>query len=70
MKIGWVDGFTIEVRVDGGNTVVISANKEGLISLAQQLTTLAYESSGSHIHYDAYNSLEEGSVEMIVEKKG
>lgn len=70
MKIGWVDGFTIEVKVEGGATVVISANKEGLISLAQQLTALAYESSGSHIHYDAYNSLEEGSVEMIVEKKG
>jgi hypothetical protein len=70
MKIGWVDGFTIEVRVDGGNTVVISANKEGLLSLAQQLTALAYESSGSHIHYDVYNSLEDGSVEMIVEKKG
>lgn len=69
MKIGWVDGFTIEVRVDGGNTVVISANKEGLLSLAQQLTDLAYESSGSHIHYDAYDSLEDGSAEMIVEKK-
>lgn len=70
MKIGWVDGFTIEVKVTGGDTVVISANKEGLISLAQQLTALAYESDGSHIHYDAYNSLEEGSVEMIIEKKG
>lgn len=70
MKIGWVDGFTIEVRVDGGDTVVISANKEGLLSLAQQLTDLAYESAGSHIHYDAYDSLEDGSAEMIVEKKG
>ena len=70
MKIGWVDGFTIEVRVDGGNTVVISANKKGLLSLAQQLTALAYESAGSHIHYDAYDSLEDGSAEMIVEKKG
>lgn len=69
MKIGWVDGFTIEVRVDGGNTVVISANKEGLLSLAQQLTALAYESAGSHIHYGAYDSLEDGSAEMIVEKK-
>lgn len=40
----------------------------GLLSLASQLTTLANEVNGAHIHYDEHNSLEEGSSEMIIEK--
>ena len=69
MEMNWVDGFTIKVRVESGN-VVISANKEGLLSLANQLRTLANEASGTHCHYDEYNSLEDGSSEMIIEKIG
>ena len=65
MDIPWEDGFSIKVRIDGG-TVVISANQEGLLSLAKQLTTLAEAAPGDHIHYDEYNSLEEGSAEMII----
>lgn len=67
MNIEWVDGFKIHVGVDNG-TAVISANKEGLLSLAKQLVALAEAAQGSHIHYDEYNSLEEGSAEMIIEK--
>lgn len=67
MKIEWIDGFEIHVSIDDG-TAVISANKEGLLSLARQLTALAEEPSGSHIHYDDNNSLEEGSPEMIIER--
>ena len=66
MEIKWEDGFTIKVSVDDGNTVVISANREGLLSLANQLTALANEHTGSHIHYDEYNSLEDGSSELII----
>ena len=66
MDIAWKDGFSIKVRFDG-NTVVISANKEGLLSLAAQLAALAEAQPGSHIHYDESNSLEEGSAEMIIE---
>jgi hypothetical protein len=69
MKIEWVEGFEIRVTVDGGEAL-ISANREGLLSLAKQLAALAEAAPGSHIHYDAYNSLEEGSAEMIVEKMG
>ena len=65
MDITWEDGFSIKVKVDSG-TVIISANKEGLLSLAKQLTTLAEALPGNHIHYDEYNSLEEGSAEMII----
>ena len=68
MEINWEDGFTIKVRVEDGGTVVICANKEGLLSLAGQLADLANEQTGCHIHYDAYNSLEDGSSELIIEK--
>ena len=58
MDIEWVDGFEIRVKVDHG-AVVIAANREGMLSLAKQLT-------GQHIHFDEFNSLEEGSAEMII----
>ena len=68
MEINWEDGFTVKVRVEDVGKVVISANKKGLLSLARQLTDLANEETGCHIHYDAYNSLEDGSSELIIEK--
>ena len=66
MEIKWEDGFTIKVRADKNN-VVISANREGLLSLANQITSLANEETGTHCHYDEYNSLEDGSAELIIE---
>ena len=68
MEIKWVDGYEIRVSAEHG-AAVISANREGLLSLAMQLKTLAEERPGSHIHYDEYNSLEEGSTELLIEKK-
>ena len=67
MEIKWHDGFAIEVK-SNNKDVTISANREGLLSLAEQLTSLAEEIPGSHIHYDKYNSLEEESLELIIEK--
>ena len=67
MTINWVDGSEIRVSTEHGEAV-ISANKEGLLSLAQQLTALAEETAGNHIHYDEYNSLEERSAELTIEK--
>ena len=66
MNIEWVDGSEIRVSIEHGEAV-ISANREGLLSLARQLTVLAEETPGSHIHYDGNNSLEEGSAELIIE---
>ena len=63
----WVDGFEIQVKIQDG-TAVISANKEGLLSLAKQFTALAEGMPGDHIHYDEHNSLEDGSSEMVVER--
>jgi len=52
------------------NTAIIIANKEGLLSLANHLVNLAQDAipKGSHIHFDDSNSLEDGSVELIIEK--
>ncbi len=68
MKIRWEEGFRIQVTVNDNETL-ISANREGLLSLAKQLRDLAEELPGSHIHYDEYNSLEKGSSELVIEKK-
>jgi hypothetical protein len=67
MEINWHDGFSIRVREDG-NVVIISANKAGLLSLSDQLRTLAEGETGDHIHYDEYSSLEDGSRELIIER--
>ena len=67
MKVEWVDGFEIKAVVENGE-IVISANREGMISLARQLTVLADGAPGDHVHYDEQNSLEEGSAEMIIER--
>ena len=67
MKVEWIEGFKIKTSVEN-NEIVISANKEGMLSLAKQLMELADADLGDHIHYDEHNSLEEGSTEMIIEK--
>ena len=67
MKIEWVDGSEIRVTVENGEAV-ISANREGMLSLSKQLAMLADAAPGDHIHYDEYNSLEEGSAELIIER--
>ncbi len=67
MTVEWVNGFEIKALAEKGE-IVISANREGLLSLAKQLTALANGEPGDHIHYDEYNSLEEGSAEMIIER--
>lgn len=66
----WEHGFDIETHCNN-TSITISANKEGLVSLARHLLTLAQDSvpSGHHLHFDEYNSLEEGSVELTIEKK-
>ena len=66
MELNWADGFKINVRIENG-AAVISANKEGLLSLADHLKSLAEEPPGTHIHLDAYNGLEDGSSELIFE---
>ena len=67
MTTKWLDGFRIKAAVES-REIVISANREGLLSLAGQLTALADGLPGDHIHYDEHNALEAGSAELIIEK--
>ena len=68
MEVEWVEGFEIKVTIDEAGAVVIGANQEGLLSLAKQLTAMAENTPGTHIHYDTYNALEEGSTELNIKK--
>jgi hypothetical protein len=67
----WEEGFTIAVQIDSEGAVLIQADRAGLISLALHLLTLAQEAVpvGSHMHYDEHNALENGSCELIIEKR-
>ena len=67
MEVTWTDGFQIRVRAED-NAVVVSAIRDGLLSLAGIMNTLAEEESGSHIYLDEYSSLEDNSAELIIEK--
>lgn len=67
MEIEWVDGFEIQTSIEN-DEIIISANKEGLLSLAKQCIALAEEEAGAHIHYDIWNALSDGSKDMIIEK--
>lgn len=68
LVLDWENNFSI--RVLGGDEIIIKANSAGLTSLARHLLTLAQEDvpNGSHIHLDEYNSLEEKSVDLIIER--
>jgi hypothetical protein len=67
MKIEWIEGSEIAVHIYN-KEVTVSANKEGLLSLAGQIKALAEGVPGDHIHYDEDNSLEEGSAELVIER--
>lgn len=68
-KYFWEKNFKIKIKYEN-DAVVLAANKEGLISLANHLLNLAQEKVplGCHLHLDQYNSLEDDSIELIIEK--
>jgi hypothetical protein len=70
LTYSWEDNFKIKIIVED-NSVKICANQEGLISLANHLLNLAQDKVpvGYHMHFDEYNSLEEESSELIIEKE-
>ncbi len=74
LHMAWEDGFVISVEV-ANDTVLLSANQPGLVSLARLLLTLADEQVpvGSHWHLDApandhLYELEKGSWDTIIQK--
>lgn len=69
-RFKWEDKFSIKVNyID--NEVIITANEQGLRSLANHLLNLSQETipAGYHIHFDDMNSLEYGSAQLTIEKK-
>lgn len=70
LKFEWENDFEIRSGINDGEIIII-ANIAGLISLAKHMLTLAQDvvPVGYHMHFDEYNSLEEGSIELIIEKK-
>lgn len=69
-KFEWEQGFEIESKLMNSE-ILISANKAGLISLAKHLLELAQDEirPGYHLHLDENNSLEDGSLSIIIQKK-
>lgn len=65
----WEENFKIKTSAPF-DTLTIEANHEGLISLARHLLHLAQDDvpSGCHVHLGEYNSLEDGSLELIISK--
>lgn len=66
----WEENFSIKCSVDN-NSIIIEANKGGLISLARHLLELAQENvpEFEHFHLDEYNSLDDNSAELIIVKR-
>ncbi|MBQ8957908.1 MAG: hypothetical protein IJ057_05335 [Bacteroidales bacterium] len=68
MEFKWENSFAIATRIENG-AIVVSANAAGVRSLANRFLALADEGArGAHFHLDEFNSLEEDSTELIVEK--
>ena len=70
MEYKWIGNYSITTEMEG-DSFMITANKDGLLSLASILTYMANNDElfdGWHMHLDEYNSLEKGSVELILMK--
>lgn len=65
----WCENFKISTSFNN-DTFVVKANKEGLESLGKQLIQLSQDDIpvGFHLHYDEYNSLEDESISLVIEK--
>ncbi len=66
----WEAGCMITTSVEKSDQILITANREGLISLACALLSLAQPRVpvGQHIHLDELNSLENGSCELVIQR--
>ncbi|GGG05625.1 hypothetical protein GCM10010912_57850 [Paenibacillus albidus] len=69
VELDWEENFSISCSVDQ-ETIKISANQQGLISLAKHLLNIAQceVPIHTHLHFDDYNSLQDGSCDLIIEK--
>jgi adenine deaminase len=62
--------FYLDVKV-AGNEILITGDAAGLRNLAIQLLSLAenYVYPGCHVHLDSSNSIEDGPVQLVLQRK-
>ena len=67
--LNWEDDAQIKVSVEN-EEVLIEANSDGLVSLANHLLNLAQPAvpPGAHIHLDEYNALNDNSSDLVISK--
>ena len=69
VRIEWEPGCRIAAAVSY-DTVVLSADRAGLITLAKHLLALAQDAvpAGAHLHYDAGEQLDDDSKPLVIER--
>jgi len=67
MKLDWIRGYAIKVEMDK-DSVIIKANTEGLLSLADHFKKIAAMHEGFHLYLDQTNSLENQSIGLTIVK--
>lgn len=69
-RYNYEPGYTMSVTSEDNGDIILSANKEGLISIANLLIQLAEDrfSVGHHFHLNEDNGLGRGSIELTVIK--
>ena len=70
LRLNWIPGYYLRVDAAGGE-VTITANVQGLRSLAQHLLTLADDGvpPGVHAHLEPGLELDDDAVALIVDKR-
>ena len=71
LDVIWEEGSTYLLEVNG-NSAILKANNEGLISFAKQMLYLAYNNlpKGAHIHFDGFFTKNTDSEFTIVKDQG
>ena len=71
LDVVWENGSKYAIKI-ADNTVMISANKNALISIAKQMIYMACNNLpvGSHVHYDSFFTETNGEYELVIEKEG
>ncbi|MDO4798380.1 MAG: hypothetical protein Q4A01_10240 [Coriobacteriales bacterium] len=67
MRMRWENDFQLSTAIQEGE-IVISANRNGMRSLANILMDLSDQEPGAHVHLDEHNSLEDGSIELVIQR--
>ena len=69
LDVVWDNGSKYTINI-ADNSVVISANKGALVSIAKQMLYMAYNDipEGSHVHYDSFFTKINEEFELVIEK--